>query len=51
MAQAEKAREIFKLKGKEIDANVFIIKEFKPTVSYRKKRKAQRFRGLWKVVQ
>ncbi|CDW87785.1 UNKNOWN [Stylonychia lemnae] len=51
MVQTETARQNFRNKGKIINENVFIIKEFKPAVTYRKKRKKQKFRGLWKIVQ
>jgi len=51
MAQTEAARQNFLNKGKILADNVYIIKEFKPAVTYRKKRKKQKFRGLWKIAQ
>eukprot|EP00347_Sterkiella_histriomuscorum_P013407 403364824 len=51
IANTESARKNFIEKGKQLDQNLYIIKEFKPSVSYRKKRKEQRFRGLWKIAQ
>lgn len=49
--QAESARKSLVERGKQLDSKLFVIKEFKQSVIYKKKRKIQKFRGLWKLAQ